>query len=112
MDDYIATITNPQRAKELRDIFGTATLPVMRPTPERMDLPDRPGALVYLLDIAALTPEQVQRLTLHIVDKYHLPACYIPEEFERGIPILATDCVVACADPDRRIEGGNGQVEE
>ncbi len=95
MGDFTVTITNPERAAEWRDILGTTTAPVVSPTLQRAQLPGRPRAWVYLLDLAALTPEQTIRLTQHLARKFGLDDALVTQLLaDEGCPILADDCTL------------------
>ena len=99
--DFWVTVTG-ERAAEWRQVLGTDTVAVLSPIPHRADLPGRPGALIHLMDLGALTGEQVGRLTAHLATKFGLPIEEVQAGLaEQGVPILADDCMVAVHNPQR-----------
>lgn len=100
--DFTATITNPERRAEWEDILGTATVHVKAPFPTKADLPSHPDALVYELDLDFLTEEQREKLVIHLAVKFGLPSEYVGKNLDvHGVPILAKDCVISVANPQR-----------
>ena len=100
--DFTVTVTNPERAAQWREMIGSDTVCVQSPIPEPADLPGHPHALIYLVDLHELNPGQIARLVESLSRRFGLS----PEEAnrelqERGIPILADDCIVTVAHPQR-----------
>ena len=83
------------RYKEWLEVFGANRVPVTTAVPRKTDLPGKPGAEFYLLDVAALTAEQRSRLVVHLSCKFNLPAEEVEASLdEHGLPILAEDVYV------------------
>lgn len=100
--DFTVTITNEQRAAEWQAILGTITVHVKSPIPSPANLPGRGEALIYELDLDMITDEQRQRLISHLVAKFDIPQALVRADLDRqGVPILADDCIVAIANPQK-----------
>ena len=101
--DFTVTIHNLEREAEWREVLGTATVHVNLPFPHGGDLPGRPGAVMYELDVALLTPEQKRRLIEHLSQKFGEPRDFVARmiEGEHGVPILAEDCTLTVHNPQR-----------
>jgi hypothetical protein len=101
--DFVVTIRGgTERAREWVELFGTTRVCVRSPIPHRANLPGRPGALVYELDLAELTPAARARLVAYLAAKFGIPVAEVDLELEaHGVPILADDCSVAVHNPQR-----------
>lgn len=100
--DFTVTVTDPARAAEWEAVLGTARLHVRSPIPSRANLPGKPGAEIYLLDLELLTPEQRQRLVAHLAERFGLPVEFVEKNLDvQGVPILAEHCVVAISNPQK-----------
>lgn len=89
------TIHDGERRAEWLAIFGTDTLPVKSPIPTRVNLPGIPNALVYEIDLAAISADQRQRLVAHTAAKFDCSPDYVDANLERlGMPVLAQDVTV------------------
>jgi hypothetical protein len=100
--DFTVTITDPERAAWFECIFGTATIHVKSPIPETMNLPGKPHALAYMLDLELITDTQRHALVMHIANKFILPPGEVAATLDQnGVPILAEHCVVMVAHPQR-----------
>ncbi len=83
------------RATEWREVMGSHELPIVSPFPRRVNLPGHDAALVYMLNLQQITPEQREKLVAHLARKFWLPEQEVREQIERvGVPILAVDCIV------------------
>lgn len=100
--DFTVTVHDPERASEFATVFGTTTVCIRSPLPSLADLPGRPNALVYELDLAELTDDQRQRLINHIATKFSIPAEEVAAELDVvGMPILAENVAIAIHNPQR-----------
>jgi len=100
--DFTVTITDPQRAEEFKRIFGTTTVHVTSPFPERVNLRGTPHSLVYMLDLELITDGQRHALIQHIADKFQLPPDQVAATLDQhGVPILAENCVVSIEHPQK-----------
>ena len=96
--DFKVTIHNP----EWQAILGTTTVCVKTPIRQWADLPGKPNALIYKLDVAQLEPYQLTALISHLANKFGLSLDETTEDvIKRGVPILADDCVVIIEHPQR-----------
>jgi hypothetical protein len=94
--DFTVTVTNPDRAADWQSILGRATVSVLSPLPSRGNLPGHPDALFYMLDLDALTSEEIDRLTAFIAQRFHIADAEVAHDLRRnGVPILADDCIVS-----------------
>ena len=79
--DFTVTITDPQRAAEL---------------------PGRPAAPVYMLDLSLITDEQRHALIRYIADKFQIPIGEVAVTLDmHGVPILAEHCLVTVEHPQK-----------
>ena len=100
--DFTVTITDPERAAEWQAVLGTTTVHVQSPIPTCANLPGKPGALVYFLDLDFLTPQQRVALVDHLAKKFGIDAADVRQLLPgMGVPILAENCVVTVANPQR-----------
>ena len=95
----IAKIHDPKRLATWSKIFNGDTIPIKSIFPQIVNLPGHPNALIYFLDLEAITDEQRKQLTLSISDKFNLPVPIIEDDIdEAGVPILAEDVTVSTTD--------------
>lgn len=103
--DFTATISqsaDPERAAAWREVFGGDTVILKSPIPGRANLPGKGETEVYEIDIAALTPEQRQRLITHLAAKFELDPDDVDGNLDQhGCPILSTDVWVTIHNPQR-----------
>ena len=100
--DFTVTVCEPERRAEFEAIFGTATVHVKSPFPVRANLPGRPDCLIYELDLELITREQRARLVAFLAEKFGISVEEVDALLEvHGVPILAEDCVVGVANPQR-----------
>jgi hypothetical protein len=100
--DFTATITNPERAAEWEAILGTTTIHIKSPIPTPASLPGHPETLIYELDLNLITSEQRQRLIQYLASKFAIPPYIVEYELPiHGVPILADDCTVSVANPQK-----------
>lgn len=87
------------RVRFWRDTLGQQELPIVSPMFKWAKLPDLGERLVYELDWQAL-PEGLQERIIHaIANRFHLGLAQVTRDIERlGVPILAEDVSVMCAD--------------
>jgi hypothetical protein len=88
-------LASPRAAKWLAD-FGTDTVPIKSPVPHRSHLEGLGVREVYVVDVAALAPEVLERLVRGLAADFAIP----PEEVragllgDHGLPILASEVSV------------------
>lgn len=92
-----ATIrVDSERAAAWREVFGGDRVPVKSILPGRANLPGKMNALVYEMDIAALTPDQRSRLVASIASRFEQDPAFVEANLDReGCPVLADDVTVS-----------------
>jgi hypothetical protein len=71
--ETFATIrADSDRAESWREVFGGDRCPVKSILPARANLPGKPDALIYEMDLAALTPKMRERLIQSIAKRFSL----------------------------------------
>ena len=102
-DDFIVTVTDEARRRELEEVLGTSTVPVRSPTPVIASAPGLPGpSRFYVMDVRKLSEEQRVKLARHLAAKFGLRDREVLQELARnGLPILAEHCTVAVRNPLR-----------
>lgn len=94
-----ARISNPDRLAFWQEVFGGDTVPIQSILPSQTSVPGYPVALIYLLDLKAITLEQRLKLIAGIANKFDLPIEQVAAEMEEhGCPILADDVAVSTTD--------------
>lgn len=103
MSDRVTTAAirkdSPRAADWLR-VFGGLEVPIRSPIAHRAELPGRDPGDVFLLDVAALTAEQTDRLVDFLADRFHADPAEVRADLadpNHGVPILAEDVVVCFA---------------
>ena len=88
--------TSPRASDWLR-VFGRLTdIPLRGPFVIRVNVPGRSNVRAYLLDIAALDPEERLRLVNHIATRFNIPPAEVDRDLDaEGVPILAEDVLVS-----------------
>ena len=100
MMGFTVTVYDEERRKDFEAVFGSATVPVLSPVPNRAELPgfDHP-VLVYELDLERVSADQRQRLVAWIAEKFGMDAADVEAHLEEeGVAILASDCVASLGD--------------
>jgi hypothetical protein len=101
--DFTATISgNSERAEVWRQILGTETVNIKSPFPSVANLPGKPTAKVYELDINLLSDEQRERLVNHISSQFNLSIADVSRDLnEMGCPLLAEDLTITVHNPQK-----------
>lgn len=100
--DFIATLTDPERAKAFVEIFGSASVYIESPIGQLADLPGKPEARIFKLDLSLITPEQKQKLAEHIAQRWELPLEEVAADIDKqGVPILDEQCYVTVLNPQK-----------
>ena len=103
--DFTATITNTERAKDFEKVFGTATVYIESFIPTLAELPGLGSRNVYKLDMKLITPEQRSRLIDNLSYRFMLEYDEVVRLLaEHGVPILAEDCIIEVAHPQKWID--------
>ena len=100
--DFTVTVYS-EREEEFRQIFGTATVPVLLLFPYNATLDGRPEPeAVYMLDADRLTAEQHDRLVTHLARKFASSEVEIRRYLHNeGLPIRAVDTVATIEHPQK-----------
>ncbi len=102
MNDFEATIHDPERAAEFHKILGRTTVKIRSPVPKWGNFPDIGRQLFYELDIDLITEDEREALIKHIADKFKLTQDFVRSQLPViGVPILAKDCVITVMNPQR-----------
>lgn len=103
--DFTATINeSSDRAAAWRDIFGSHTIPIRSPIPERANAPGVTDGLFYQIDLRQITPEQRARMVRFIAGRFTIPAAEVDAALDAvGCPILADDVAVIEQRPQKWI---------
>lgn len=101
--DFTATISgNSERAETWRQIMGTETINIKSPIPSYANLPGKPNAMIYELDLGLLTDEQRAKLVSHISDKFNISITDVSRDLDEiGCPVLAEDVTIAVHNPQK-----------
>lgn len=100
--DFTVTIHDPERAVAFQRALGTTRVYVKAPFPERVNLPGRPRAWAFIVDLEQYTEDQIGSLADEIAAKWGLLKGEVLNDIYRdGIPILASSCSVVVANPQR-----------
>ena len=95
-----ATILDPERKQFWLGAIGTNTLPIKSIVPIVCNLPGRPSAHAYLLDLPAISGEMKRKIAEGIAAKFGVDAGEVEADMERnGMPILADNCSAQSSDP-------------
>ncbi len=98
---FTVTIQGP-RGDEWERVCGTRTFPVTTLEPVRANLPGKPNAEVWMMDIQQVHSETLEKIIKHLAEKFGLDAMEIAAWMaEHGNPILAEDAYVVLNDPQR-----------
>jgi hypothetical protein len=82
--------------REWREILGGDEVPLRSPVPITAELADEKDVRVYVLDIAALSPEQKERLTRAAMRRFDHDRAEVEAQLASiGFPIREEDCSVA-----------------
>ena len=102
MSDFTVTIHGP-RGEEWERICGRRTFPVILPA-IMASLPGVGPKCVYLLDLKALPPDDLNKIVEHLAAKFSLKPEEAADEIEKaGIPILDEDVSLMIRNPQRWI---------
>jgi hypothetical protein len=93
-----ATIHDEHRAAVWGSIFPGARMPILSIIACRADLPGHPDALVYFLDLEAITESQREQLITSIAGLFTMDPEDVRRDLERGVPILAEDVSMSSTD--------------
>ena len=94
--DFVAVINeNSPRAADWAIVFGGRGIAIVSPYPEWRSLPGVGMALVVMMDMSRIGPEQYKRLVKHISTRFELPEGDVERDlYWRGCPILFKDVTV------------------
>jgi hypothetical protein len=96
----VAQVHEPERKKMAEQVFGGDTMPIKSVFPKLANFTDRPNAAVYEMDLAAITPEQRQRLVAALAERFRMEAVKVEIYLDIvGLPILAEEITVTTTDP-------------
>ncbi len=97
--ETVAIIQNPERKEFWKEVFGGDRAPIKSIFMRRADLPGHKRALIYELDLAALSAQQRASLVLHISKQFGYTVREVEADLDtQGMPILASDVIVSSSD--------------
>ena len=101
--NFTATISEKsERAEMWLSILGARTIPIRSPIPTKANLPGKPGASIYEMDIESLTGEQREKLIDHLAKRFGVPRAEVAHDLDEiGCPILAEDIIVTIQNPQK-----------
>lgn len=93
------TIHDPARKQFWEDMIGTSTLPIKGVVTFVCNLPGKPNADVYMLDLQALSDDLKRKIAAGIAVKFGYDAdTVLSQMVMTGVPILADECSVQSSD--------------
>lgn len=95
-----------ERAKNFMDVFGRLEVNVVSFIPITVNVPgfDEPQP-VYLLDLALITMHERARLIHNLAERFSIDPADVENLIDvMGVPILASDCTLTVANPQRWID--------
>ena len=94
-----ATIHDDHRRTVWSTVFPGATVPIKSIMTCKVNVPGHQNADAYMLDLDALTHDQIVALSEMISDLFQLPLDEVRKDIYKGVPILAEGVSVGTADP-------------
>lgn len=89
------TITDPERRQEYLDVLGTDTVQVLDATPTNVDFAHEKNVPVFMLDLEALSVEQIDNMVLFFSDRHSIPPSYVAVRLDKdGVAIRADQAQV------------------
>lgn len=102
MSDFKVTVYEEERKKEFEKVFGSNTVNVKSPIPNRITIPSGETKLAYFLDFESITKEQQEKLVEHISVKFNQQKEFVEKNIESmGVPILKEQCSLCIENPQR-----------
>jgi len=101
--DFTATISEKsERAEMWQTVLGDKTIPIRSPIPTKANLPGKPAASIYEMDIESLTGEQREKLIDYLAERFGIPKAEVAHDLDEvGCPILAEDIIVTIQNPQK-----------
>ena len=101
--DFKAIISEKSsRYKEWLEVMGTNEIPLIAPIAVLSSAPGIDEARFFLMDIAALTSGQRERLVKHLASKFSVPLEEVAHDLESvGCPILDEDVMLVIGNPQK-----------
>lgn len=97
---WVTTVTihdQPRRAL-CETVFPGAVVPVVSMLTVKVNVPGHEGVEAYMLDIDALTLDQMVRVVDLLAQKFGLLANDVWKDIAKGVPILADGVVMSSSD--------------
>lgn len=100
--DFEVTVNDEERKKNFIEVFGTNSIKIRSPIPERIIKPDGTIALAYFLDLELITEEQREKLILNLSKRFNEPLDFVRTNLDAiGVPILKEHCSLWIHNPQR-----------
>jgi hypothetical protein len=102
--DFIATITNEERAADIEAIFGSRDMFLKSFIPDGV-LWNGETKLAYQIDLEMYGDEIIDKLTEFLATKFSIPIEDVKRDLPAiGCPLLADDCIIEVKNPMRWID--------
>lgn len=89
------TITDPERRQEYLDVLGTDTVQVLDATPTNVDFDHEKNVSVFMMDLEALSVEQIDSLVLFLAERHQSPPSFVAARLNQdGVAIRADQAQV------------------
>lgn len=92
------TINDPERRKLWSEVFPDARVPIVSPISRMVRVPELGECQAYMLDLTAITQEQIEGLIAVIAKRFGVPILEVRREIGQGVPILAEGVSVQVTD--------------
>jgi hypothetical protein len=97
----IARTEDHDRSEKWREIFGINVIPIKSVVGQFVNLPGRPGSLCYMLDVQALSPEQLEKLVTSLAEEHKIDIQAVRNfVMTDGVPILTDSVSVESTDQE------------
>lgn len=89
---FTATVVDPERRAFVISIFGSDTVPIESIMPINISTFEHEQVLAYMLDLDAITDEQLEKLITALAGKFGYDVDFVRSEIARqGVPLLTDD---------------------
>jgi len=107
-----ATIKNPERAKDLKEIFGSDKIYITSPLPTWISINGK-YEKAFFIDLEQYDAKVIEKLVQHLSVKFHLSVDEIKCDLPKiGVPILDKDCIMVTTSPMMFIDDDRGDEDD
>ncbi len=90
-----ATIHDEERCELWSEVFPGARVPIQFMLPQWVSVPERGVTSAYMLDLAALTHEQLRGVVMILAKRFGIDPDEVQAELDMGVPILSEGVIVS-----------------